>query len=77
MHSAYPSKSDVRGAAGGVCPPDAVKALGSFPSTANIKTKVVNEREEAVWLAREGLIVGGCISVALQSCVHMVVFYTC
>lgn len=75
MHSACPTKSDMRGAAGGVCPPDIVKALLSFPSTDNIK--VVNEREEAGWLAREGLIVSGCISVALQSCVHMVGFYTC
>lgn len=67
----------MRGAAGGVCPPDVGKALGAFPSTANTKTKMVNEREKAGRLAREGLIVGGCISVVLWSCVYMVGFYTC
>lgn len=54
----------------------AVKALTFFWSAANTSIRMVNKDGEPGQLARENGLVGGCISVALLSCVCMVLFKT-
>lgn len=72
--NASTSDSGIRGGVDVVSLQGAVRALTFFWSAANTSMRMVNEDGEPGQLARESGVVGGCISVALLSCVCMVLF---